>query len=846
MMVEPDEDDPLEGFLREYWGARDLAGDAPATTQSPSPETFSDTGNRFGRYQLLEPIGEGGQGVVFLANDTRLRRRVALKLLTGVATTSPNLLGRFRREAELAGKLDHPGICTIHDSGVHEGTPFIAMQYVEGSSLAARIASAKSHADLGRNLVSSGTDVAGDQTASATRGAVMATIQLIEDVARALHVAHEAGIVHRDIKPANIMLPDEGSPTVLDFGIAADLEDDSSGLTHTGDLFGTPAYMSPEQLTLRARELDRRSDVFSLGVTLYECLTLRRPFDAPTREGTYHAIRTLEPIPPRRLNPAVPRDLEVVLAVALEKDRNRRYETAIAFAEELRRVREHEPIRARPAGPALRLVRWAQRRPALASALGSLFVVLTAALAWTGFLLGLARERLALANSRLEKISQLADLTRVRDLAPWSDALFPPAPGIVGGPRGVDAWLARAEALVGRGPEHRVTRDRLRARISAAAPRTPEERVASDLDAVRLQALDELIAEIDALPGKIAKMRGRREFAATMDDRCLERHRLDWRAAATVVAGDPRFRGLHLVPQRGLVPLGPDADSGLVEFAHLQSGSVPHRDPRTKQLQMDGESAIVLVLLPGGAFTMGQSPEPGAVHRVANAEPDAGPEHEVTLDPFFLGKYEVTQGQWLRVMDTEPSDFRPGAEVPGVRETFTLRHPVEQVSYPECQEAMRRLGLVLPTEAQWEYACRAGTHTVYSTGNEPASLRGFANILDAANGRKFGRRLEPDFDDGYRFHAPVGSYRANGFGLHDMHGNVWETCRDWKSADYRTPVRSGDGLRLVPERLRREIVARGGSFEFDSSITSCGQRSSSTPEHHFNTQGLRAARSLQR
>ncbi|MCB1742812.1 MAG: formylglycine-generating enzyme family protein, partial [Gammaproteobacteria bacterium] len=209
----------------------------------------------------------------------------------------------------------------------------------------------------------------------------------------------------------------------------------------------------------------------------------------------------------------------------------------------------------------------------------------------------------------------------------------------------------------------------------------------------------------------------------------------------------------------------------------------------------------------------------------------------------FLGKYEVTQGQWLRVMDTEPSDFRPGAEVPGVRETFTLRHPVEQVSYPECQEAMRRLGLVLPTEAQWEYACRAGTHTVYSTGNEPASLRGFANILDAANGRKFGRRLEPDFDDGYRFHAPVGSYRANGFGLHDMHGNVWEWCRDaWDADAYRQrsdgacdPAVAGRrGGEAHPSR-----VVRGGSWSNPASACRAAHRRRARPENRNRGLGLR-------
>jgi serine/threonine protein kinase len=205
-------------------------------------------------------------------------------------------------------------------------------------------------------------------SASTTRAQIQDLLTVFEKVARALHAAHEAGVVHRDIKPGNVMVTSAGEPVILDFGLAHAEDQDFESLTRPGDLFGTPAYMSPEQLTRGTLQLDRRTDVYSLGATLYECLTLKRPFEAPTREALYQAILSKEPPDPRSLNPAIPGDLRVVLETALAKDRDKRYQTALELAEELRRVRCYEPIVAKPAGPWTRLRRWSQRNPALATA----------------------------------------------------------------------------------------------------------------------------------------------------------------------------------------------------------------------------------------------------------------------------------------------------------------------------------------------------------------------------------------------------------------------------------------------------------------------------------------------
>ncbi|MFP8877606.1 MAG: serine/threonine-protein kinase, partial [Myxococcota bacterium] len=294
----------------------------------------------------------------------------------------------------------------------------IAMRYIEGETLAKRIASTRAGTVVDTPLTIVDLDEIGldddpdtlvlrgmASSGSQNRSDVMRMVYLIEKIARALHAVHEAGVIHRDVKPGNVMITPEGDAVVMDFGLARDEESDLQTLTRSGDLFGTPAYMSPEQLTSQGIRPDRRTDVWSLGVMLYECVTLKRPFEAPSREGLYRQILATEPEDPRRLNPSIPRDLATIIATALEKERDRRYQTALDLAEDLRRVRSYEPTVASPVGPVTRLVRWSQRNPAVAAALVVVLLSLSAGLfisLWQKSLADNAREDAETESARAE------------------------------------------------------------------------------------------------------------------------------------------------------------------------------------------------------------------------------------------------------------------------------------------------------------------------------------------------------------------------------------------------------------------------------------------------------------
>jgi eukaryotic-like serine/threonine-protein kinase len=303
-------------------------------------------------YEMLGELGRGGMGVVYLARNIALNRPCAIKTFPA-GWAGPTAAARLRAEAQAVAQLRHPNVVQIYGVGEVDGVPFLELEYLPGGSLAAA------------------PDGAPRPAAEAAR--------LIEPVARAVAEAHRLGIVHRDLKPANILLTADGEPKVGDFGLARSLSSDVR-LTHTGQLVGTPCYMAPEQVEPGAVDVGPAADVYSLGAILYELLTGRPPFRAATTLQTLDLVRSREPVPPRRMQPAVPRDLETICLKCLHKDPRRRYPGAGALADDLGRFVRGRPIVARPTGAAERAWKWARRHPGVASLSAAL--TMTAALAF--------------------------------------------------------------------------------------------------------------------------------------------------------------------------------------------------------------------------------------------------------------------------------------------------------------------------------------------------------------------------------------------------------------------------------------------------------------------------------
>jgi serine/threonine protein kinase/predicted Zn-dependent protease len=375
---------------------------------SPEGRDIDPGARTLGDFRLIREIGRGGMGVVYVAEQGTLRRTVALKVLPIDLTASPARVERFKREAESAARLHHSNIVPIFAAGAEEGQHWIAMEFVEGTSLDRLLDGMRAKrgggGDSDVSLVL--TEAKGDlldaegapwrpgappkpapagtvqrersiSPASLERAHTTRMTELFEKVARALHHAHEQGIIHRDVKPGNILLDMAGEPRITDFGLAH--EEGTASLTRTGDMLGTPLYMSPEQLTAKRIPIDRRTDVYSLGVSLYQALTLRPPFEGESSQEVIRQILFADPAAPRKSNPRVPRDLETIVLKSIEKNPERRYRTSLELAEDLHRFLREEPIQARRASFGYRV--WKKTRSARVSIAASIGIATAAAVA---------------------------------------------------------------------------------------------------------------------------------------------------------------------------------------------------------------------------------------------------------------------------------------------------------------------------------------------------------------------------------------------------------------------------------------------------------------------------------
>src|SRR5581483_7301280 len=401
----PPGDDPARAVTVSQGEAVPAAPAADTRDYTPEPPGATGPGKhitvppaRVAGYEILGELGRGGTGVVYRAQHLALGRLVALKMILVGAHAGTRELDRFRREAEAVARLAHPNVVQIYEVGEHGGLPFLALEFVDGGPLAQRL---------------QGTPLSAKEAA-----------QLVQTLARAMDYAHRHGVVHRDLKPGNVLLASGATeagrdavplsahvPKIADFGLAKQLGTESIQ-TQTGVVVGTPSYMAPEQARAD-KDIGPAADVYALGAILYELLTGRPPFRAATPLDTVMQVLHEEPVPPRRLQPRVPADLETVCLKCLAKDPRQRYASALELAEDLRRFQAGEPIRARRVGPLGQGWRWVRRNPVPAGLVAALVLALvggTAGVTWSYLGAEAAREREALAHQREAEQRDLAEV----------------------------------------------------------------------------------------------------------------------------------------------------------------------------------------------------------------------------------------------------------------------------------------------------------------------------------------------------------------------------------------------------------------------------------------------------
>ncbi len=835
-----------------------------------------------GPYRLLTKIGEGGMGEVWIAEQREpVHRRVAIKLVRE-GLDSAAILQRFERERQALALMNHPSIASIFDAGqTADGRPYFVMEYVDGTPLV--------------------------EFCERERLDIDERIRIFCQVCQAVHHAHQKGVMHRDLKPANILVYRDGEgikPKLIDFGLARSALPFAKQdfVTLPGNLLGTPEYMSPEQVARGDSHVDTRSDIYSLGVVLFELVTSQLPYDVGDfrSKGLFYLQKVITegecPLPSQRVSALAGTgqhvfccgldagglarrlrgELDWIVMRALEKQPSRRYASAADFGRDLENHLTNGPVLAARPTTWYRLKKIGSRhRGALVLSVG-LFVALA-----VGLVLAQRNERRAIkSEAETKRLLVVLEKERfpvlLRSLVEEEHELWPARPELI--PM-LEAWLERANAVLDQSAVQRRELAQLRSRASTADERASaiasdlrlfrqrldeqlaryaklrtaqgeryrsvRERVRLDLDAsyreiqkrerlvlagevftfasfedsLRHRESTRIVMLLDAFEeperGALARIRDRLVLAENVG-----RHLVDdaplWRDARERLSQRDGFEAFTGQAVAGLVPLGPDPRSRLEEFAALETGIPPQRIDG--KLSVLPQSAAVFVLLPAARFAPGAVRDPSAKRHDPDAVPDEAPLEQVDLDAFFMSKYELTQAQWERMTGETPSYYRERSG-----EANEGRRPVENITAIDAERRLARRGMLLPSEAQWEYACRASTDSPWYVSK--AALVTHAHlVLDPISGfdvTPWQLRERADLLAA-RLPKTVGSLLPNDFGLHDMHGNLAEWTRD-AYRDYSSPRRPGDGaFELEPEGrllspeaeevLRHVRVLRGGSF----------------------------------
>jgi formylglycine-generating enzyme required for sulfatase activity/predicted Ser/Thr protein kinase len=640
----------------------------------------------FGRYRVEKVLGEGAMGVVYLARDSKLDRQVALKVPK--FNDDFEKMERFLREARAAATLDHRNICSVYDMGDIDGVHYISMAYIAGRPLTALI----------------------DRSRPQSQRSVA---MIVRKLALALETAHQAGIIHRDLKPANVILDQQNEPVITDFGLARQLsEDDTSRLTQSGSIMGSPAYMSPEQVNGDIDVIGPPSDIYSLGVFLYEFLTCEVPFDGPA-VAVLGQILTQEPQKPSTFRADLDPKLEAICLKMMARQIDDRYRTmreaAATLSDFLKNRRRNTGHASLPSLPA------------------------------------------AARDSQARRDTVESDVQRQTS----SGRQLPTSQTV---------------------PGLRAAFQTSSAKFSHTLLRLPGWAKGAIGTVVVM-----LLVYCISLPFHADK-------------------------APAIENGD-------------LDPPSPTESpfSADQAIAHQQVWA-KHLDTK---VEITNSIRMKMVLIPPGEFTMGSADTDN------DAEDDEKPQHLVKITkPFYLGVYEVTQQQYATIMGVRPWQGKKDVkEAPDYPATYVSWHDALEF----CGKLSEQEGVVyrLPYEAEWEYACRAGTATIFSYGNDTSKLEEYAwfrENADRAN-EKYGHR--------------IGQNSPNRWGLFDMHGNVYEWCQDWR-ADYpQKDVVDPKGLERGTLRVRRS-----GSFGSSSTNVRSANRGGSSPSSRSGYNGFRVARTV--
>jgi len=795
-------------------------------------------------YEVIRELGRGGMGVVYLARNKLMDRLEVLKLLSQEMLGKPERVERFLREIQAAAKLHHPNVVAAYTAFPLGKLLVFAMEYVEGDDLAKLVRA---------------------------RGPlpVLNACYFAYQTALGLQHAHERGMIHRDIKPGNLILfrqGKKGTVKILDFGLAklSSEQKIDRTLTHEGQMLGTPDYIAPEQ-TLDAQKADIRSDIYSLGCTLYHLLTGNPPFSGSSLYAVLQAHHADEARMVNLVRPEVPVELAAVVAKMMAKDPSRRYQTPAEVAQALKPFLKPGGLTSQspqPAPPVSQIDRPSSVPIAAGAAADE------------------EEEPALVPMQEIEASERWKSLIDAPSLTPSG-----PRPAIRKLRRRQTPWILAAIATLAllfglviawAGGVFKVkTADGII--VLEDLPDNAEVYVDNEKVTVHLSKGS---AEITVPPGKHGvqvAMGGIQVFGKEV----------------TVASGEKTPLKVRLEPR-------PQTASTPREFATTRTPTetnqpdllvAPFNEEKAKAAQerwatrlgspvvMPNSIGMKLTLIPPGRFAMGSAETVDEVLKAFPAQATDGPwahplgerpVHPVTISrPFYLGTYEVTKGQFERFVrdagyrtDAEKDGrgapgYSPGDDLPKFdwHPNFNWREwggdqpddaPVVNISHNDavafCVWLSKQEGKTyrLPTEAEWEYACRAGTLGRYYSGDDPEELTKIGNVADATLVGKFPGWAQGSVEssDGYAFPSPVGRFRPNNFGLYDMLGNAWEWCADWYDEEYylKSPPLDPPGPQSGQFRVRR-----GGSWSNAPMADRAAKRMGNAPDHRQHNEGFRVA-----